>query len=63
MPSLEAGLAVRAKRQLEGLGGKILGFVFNGVPVDSRRGYYGYAYYGYYAYGDEPKPAQRESKG
>ncbi len=35
--------AVRARRQLEALGAKILGFVFNGAPVDGRRGYYGYA--------------------
>jgi len=37
----------------------VVGFVFNGAPVDGRRGYYGYAYYGYYAYGDEePEPAE-----
>lgn len=51
--------AVRARRQLESLGAKVLGFVFNGAPVDGRRGYYGYAYYGYYAYGEEPEPAKR----
>ncbi|MDR7603840.1 MAG: polysaccharide biosynthesis tyrosine autokinase [Armatimonadota bacterium] len=50
--------AVRARRQLEALGARVLGFVFNDAPVDSRRGYYGYAYYGYYAYGEEPEEAQ-----
>lgn len=45
--------ALRARRQLEALGAKVLGFVFNAAPVDGRRGYYGYAYYGYYAYAEE----------
>jgi Mrp family chromosome partitioning ATPase len=54
--------AVRARRQLEALGARILGFVFNDAPVDGRRGYYGYAYYGYYAYGEEPEEARREGR-
>lgn len=45
--------AVRARKQLESLGAKVIGFVFNAAPVDGRRRYYGYAYYGYYAYGEE----------
>ncbi len=45
--------ALRARRQLESLGARVLGFVFNAVALDGRRGYYGYAYYGYYAYADK----------
>lgn len=51
--------AVRARRQLEALGSKVLGFVFNAAPVDGRRGYYGYAYYGYYAYGEHEEADTR----
>ncbi len=54
--------AVRARRQLEALGARVLGFVFNDAPVDGRRGYYGYAYYGYYAYGEEPEEAQSRGR-
>ena len=54
--------AVRARRQLEALGARVLGFVFNDAPVDGRRGYYGYAYYGYHAYGEEPEEAQSKGR-
>jgi Mrp family chromosome partitioning ATPase len=48
--------ALRARRHLDTLGAKVLGFVFNAASVDGRLGYYGY-----YAYGEEPEPAKGKS--